>query len=211
MIQLARGAELLHVPAIQNRNAVGQRHRLYLIMGDKDGGGLQPVLQLADIDPHLTAQLCVQIAKRFVHQEHRRIAHDRAPHGNPLTLTARQGPWPPVQQILDAQNGGGLFRRVLALGLADPAQFQAKADVFRNRHMRVKRVVLEHHRNVAVLGRHVIDLGVANEKVAAGWGFKTGDHPQQGRFPAPRRADEHHQFAIPDIKINALDNLHLAE
>ena len=41
--------------------------------------------------------------------------------------------------------------------------------------------------------------------------LEPGDQPQQGGLAATRRADEHHEFAGPDIEVDALDHLDGAE
>jgi transposase len=44
--------------------------------------------------------------------------------------------------------------------------------------MRIKRIVLEHHGNVPMLGMHVIDELVVNPYATVGNFFQTGDHPK---------------------------------
>ena len=53
-----------------------------------DDGGLQPLMQLLDLDPHGDAQLGVEVRKRLVEEEDLRIAHDGPAHGNTLALAA---------------------------------------------------------------------------------------------------------------------------
>jgi hypothetical protein len=45
-----------------------------------------------DLDPHLDAQLGVEVRERLVEQEHLRLAHDGAPDGDALALAARERP-----------------------------------------------------------------------------------------------------------------------
>ncbi len=45
-------------------------------------------MQARDLDPHLDAQLGVEIGERFVEQEHLRLAHDGAADGDALALAA---------------------------------------------------------------------------------------------------------------------------
>ena len=73
--------------------------------------------------------------------------------------------------------------------------------------MRVQRVVLEHHRDVAVLGRLLVDDLAADLELAIGDVLESGDHPQRGRLPASGRADEDHQLAVGDVEIQVLDGL----
>ena len=74
----------------QDRDAIAHGHRLNLVVGDVNGGGAQSPLQSGDLIAGLHPQFRVQVGQRFVHQEHLRSAHDRAPHRHPLALSAGQ-------------------------------------------------------------------------------------------------------------------------
>jgi hypothetical protein len=45
-------------------------------------------VQLLDLGAHLHAQLGVEVRQRLVEQEHLRVAHDGAAHGDALALAA---------------------------------------------------------------------------------------------------------------------------
>ena len=53
------------------------------------------------------------------------------------------------------------------LGLRRAAQLQREAHVGGHRHVRIERVVLEHHGDVALFGRDVVDDAVADADLAA--------------------------------------------
>ena len=72
-------------------------------------------------------------------------------------------------------------------------------------HVRVQGVVLEHHRDVAVAGWHVVDDPVTDRQLAAGDLLQSGDHAECRRLAAPRRADEHHELAVLDDEIERVD------
>ena len=61
----------------------------------------------------------------------------------------------------------GLGMPAVAFGLVDAAHLEAKADVPLHRHGGVKRIGLEHHGDVAVLGVHIVDQALADADVAA--------------------------------------------
>ena len=82
---------------------------------------------------------------------------------------------------------------------------QPERDVLVHREVRVERVALEHHRDVAVARRHVVDDPVADPDRAAGDVLQAGDHPQRGRLAAARRADEDHELAVADVEVEILD------
>ena len=58
---------MLHdAPAVHDDDAVGQSKRFRLIMGDIEGGQIQPLLELLEFDPHSFVELGVEIAQRLV-------------------------------------------------------------------------------------------------------------------------------------------------
>ena len=76
---------------------------------------------------------------------------------------------------------------------------QRERDVVANAQVRVERVALEDHRDVAALRREVVDDTVADPDDAVADVLEAGDHPQRGRLAAPGRADEHHELAVGDL------------
>ena len=79
-----------------------------------------------------------------------------------------------------------------------------KAMLSATRQVRVERVALEHHRDVAVLRRHVVDDAAADRDRAVGDRLEARDHPQRGRLAAARRADEDEELAVLDVEREVL-------
>ena len=73
--------------------------------------------------------------------------------------------------------------------------------------MRIKRVGLEHHRNAALCGWHIVHNRAVNLQFAAGDLFEARNHPQQGRFATARGPDENDQLACLDIKVDMLEHI----
>ena len=121
-------------------------------MGDIDRRGAEPPLQFADLDPHRDAQLGIEVRQRLVEQEHFRLPHDGAAHRDALALAARELPRLAVQHRADFENARGFLDAGLDLGLGHAAVAQAIGHVVVDAHMRIERVILEHHGDVA-LGR----------------------------------------------------------
>ena len=73
--------------------------------------------------------------------------------------------------------------------------------------MRIERVILEHHGDVAIGRLELVDDAPADIDLAAGDGLKPGDHPQQRRLAAAGGADQHAELAVADVEVDALDGL----
>ena len=192
---------------VHHHDAVGQRHRLHLVVGHVDRGGADFLVHLLDLDPHLHAQLGVEVGQRLVEQKHLRVAHDGAAHGDALTLAAGQLLRLAVDQFDDVEHARSLVDTALDLGLRIALQPQPERHVLRNRHVRVERVVLKHHRDIAILWRHVVDDVAADHDVAVGDIFQAGDHPQRGRLAAARRSHQHDKLMVGDVEIDAAHRL----
>jgi hypothetical protein len=76
--------------------------------------------------------------------------------------------------------------------------------------MRVERVGLEDHRQVAVLGVHFVADALVDDELAGGDLLEPGDAAKQRRFSAARRADEHQELAGGDGEVDALEHFGVA-
>ena len=96
--------------------------------------------------------------------------------------------------------------------LSLPVILQAEAQVLLDRHVRIERIGLEHHGDAAVGRLDVVDERLPPiDDLAFGDVFEAGDHPQQRRLSAARRADEDDEFAVGDLEVGAVDDLVGAE
>ena len=90
VVELHRRADLLQHARAHHGHAVAERHGLGLVVRHVDHRGAELLLQPRHLGAHLDAQLGVEVRERLVHQERRRVAHDRAAHGHALALAARE-------------------------------------------------------------------------------------------------------------------------
>lgn len=149
-------------------------------MGNIDRRGFQALVQFLDLGAHLHPELGVKIGQRLVEQENRRIAHDRPPHGNSLALSAGKLAGIARQQRHQPQNLRCALDAGAALSLRNALQHERKRHVLGDGHMRVQRIVLEDHGDVAFLRRNVVDDTLANRDLAPRNLFQARDHPEQG-------------------------------
>ena len=207
VVKLERRADLFHQAVMHDHDAVGERHRLDLIVGDVDGRGLQALMQFLDLGAHGDAKLGVEIRERLVEQENLRITHDRPAHGDALTLPAGELARITVEQKGKSENIGGSLHTLRDLTLRRAAQHEREAHIGGDRHVRVEGVVLEHHGDVALFRRHAIDHALADADFAGGDVLEPRDHAQKRRLAASRRSHQHDELAVVDQDVDAVDDL----
>ena len=189
VVERRRSVDLLEDAVAHHGHAVAERDRLDLVVRDVDGRHLEVALEPRDLGPHLHAQLGVEVRERLVHEERLRLAHDRAAHGDALALSARERARALREHALEPEHLGGVSDSRLDLGSRDLAQLQPERHVLEGRHVRVERVVLEDHRDVAVLRRQVVDDAAADPHGPAGDRLEACHHPQRRGLAAARRPD----------------------
>ncbi len=104
IVEIERSAHLLDDAVMHDDDLVGHGHGLDLVVGHVDGGGLEALVQFLDLGAHLHAQLGVEVGQRLVEEEHLRIAHDGAAHGDALALAAGELARIALEQLFEAQD-----------------------------------------------------------------------------------------------------------
>src|SRR3972149_11267142 len=104
---------------------------------------------------------------------------------------------------------GAVFAPPVDVRLGDLPKLEPEGHVVPDAHMRVQGVALEDHRDVTILGGHVVDDAIADEDGALGDLLKPGDHAQAGGLAAPGRADEDHELSVQDLEGDVADGEHL--
>ena len=85
------GADLDDAAVTHQHDAVGERHRLALVVGDVDGRHAELASGGAELPAHLLAELLVDGRQRLVEEQHARLADDRARQRSLLPGARRQG------------------------------------------------------------------------------------------------------------------------
>ena len=70
--------------------------------------------------------------------------------------------------------------------------------------MGVQGVVLEDHRDIAVLGRNIVDKLAVDVELTLRDFFQTCDHTQRRRFAAAGRTDEDDKFLVGNVEVEFL-------
>ena len=91
----------------------------------------------------------------------------------------------------------------LVLGLA--RDLERKPHVLGDAHVRVERVVLKDHGDVAVLRRDVGHVALADEDATLVDLLEPGEHAERCGLSAAGRADEDEELAIGDVQVELAD------
>ena len=184
---------------------VGECHGFRLVVGHVKHGFADTSLQKRDLLAHARAQFRVKIRKRFIEQENGRIAHQCPTERNALHLPAGQLSRLAVEQMGDVEHPRGLIDTFGDPGRIHAPHAQAERHVVADRFLRIERIVLEHHRDVPVLGLMRGNVAPGDEHLPRGDRLKARNHAQGGRFAAAGRSKQHNQLALFDIQIDAGD------
>ncbi len=196
VVDILRWTQLLQDPARHHSDAIAERHRLHLVVGDVDGRDVHPLVQPLQIPADLHAELGVQVRQRLVQQERRRLTDERPAHRDALPLPAGELRRPPAEEIVEAEHRADAADADADLVLRNLPLLEAEGEVLVHGHVRVQRVVLEHHRDVAVARGDVVDHAVADGDGSGRGLLQAGDHPKRRRLPAPGGSDQDHELAV---------------
>ena len=210
-VQLLGAVALQDVTVSHHRDPLAERHRLGLVVRHVHRRDAEPLVQLRERGAHADAKLRVEVRERLVEQEGLGLPDDRAAHRDALALPARELRRPPVEQVGEAEQFGDVGDAPRDLVLRRPPGAQAVAEVLAHGHVRIERVALEDHGDVARPRREVGDVPVADRDRAAGHVLEPGEQPEQRRLAAARRADEHQELAVADLQGDVVDGLDRAE
>ena len=195
----------------QDDDAVGQGHGFDLVVRDVDGRRTEITVQLGDLDPRLAAQCGVEVGERFVEEEDLRRTHDGTADSDALALAAGEFLRRALQVLGEVEDLGGLADLLFDHRRVGLCELQGKAHVLVHAHVRVERVALEDHRQVALGRRFVGDVASFEVDGAGGGRLEAGDQAQERRFAAARGADEDDELALLDFKIDAFDDARFAK
>ena len=90
LVDLARRRQLQELARAHDGDAVGQRHRLDVVVGDVERGRAEAPDELADLEADVAAERGVEVRERLVEEEDPRLAHDGPAHRDALPLAARR-------------------------------------------------------------------------------------------------------------------------
>jgi hypothetical protein len=196
---------------VENRDPVAHRQGFTLVVRDIDEGDADLALQRLEFFLHLLAQLQVQRPQRLVEQEHRRAVDQRAGQRDALALAARQLAGLARAHLIELHQRQHLLRAPAALGRGDLADHEAVLDVVEYRHVGEQRVVLEHRVDVALVGRHPLDVDAVDGDMARVRLLESGDQAQARGLARAGRPEHGKELAVFDLEADVVHRANLAE
>ncbi len=224
-----RGGELQQRSADHHGHAIGHRQRLGLVVGDVERRHAGAAVQVDDLAAGMHAQVRIEVGQRLVHQEDRGTAHHGAGERHALALAAGHLPRLAVEQVVDPERRRHLAHVALdarnrlapaghqgtekrqAPGARQPPHHQRHGDVLRRRQMRIERVGLEDHRDVAVGGMGRGHVAAGKHDLAAVGRLEPGENAQERALAASGRADQRDELARFRLQRHPLEDLVAAE
>ncbi|MCY1300450.1 hypothetical protein D9M70_500150 [compost metagenome] len=163
--------------------------------------------QFRQFDAHVRPKRRVEVRKWLVEEEDLRLAHDRSPDRDTLTLASGKHPGLLLQALIKVQDACCMLHLRLQLLLGHFFHAKRKGDVLEDGHVRIERVGLEDHGDTTLDRRQVVDAFALDQDVPRAGLIETGYHPEQGRLAATGGPDENDELTVPDFEIDAFQHL----
>ncbi len=167
---------LLQDPFEDQGDLVCQQQSILLIVGDHDGGDAKLTLHLEYEITHLVAQVGVQIAQRFVQQQHARFGDERPCQRYPLLLAAGKLVWTALRNIWQPDEVQHVHDLLPDDVPVHAVHFQPKAYVLLNVHVWEENVLLKDHDGATLFGRHCQHALAIEANVPRRGGEQPGNH-----------------------------------
>ena len=177
------------------------------LMGDIDGRDADLALDFVDFVAHIDAQLGVEVGQGFIKEQDRRFHDQGAGQGHTLLLAAGQLVRRAVAKAFQPDHGHDVVDFPLDFVLRQLFDFQAVGHVVEQIQVGEEGVALEDHGRITFVRRQAVDARVPDIDVAGRGDFKAGDHAQDGRLAAARRAEQGNELAWLDAQVHFLDGL----
>ena len=202
---------LLDASFVEYDDAVGDVHRLLLVVGDQDRGDVHLVVQPPQPCAQVGANLGVEGSEGFVEQQDARLDGQRARERHALALAAAE--LAGVARLVAAQpdDAEQLVDLGADLGLRALADAQSEGDVLAHGHVLEGRVVLEDEADPAPLGGHGGGVLAGDDDAPRVGLLEAGDDAQQRRLPGAAGPEQRRERAVLHLERDVVERAELAE
>lgn len=189
---------------VEHGHAIRHGEGFALVVGHVDHGHAKALVQVLDLHLHVFAQLFIQRAEGFVHQHQLRFEHQRPGQGHPLLLAAGQLRGITLGEGVQLDHAQDALYAITNVALVQAAHGQRERQVFGDRHVREQSVVLEHHADVALVRRHVVDGAPGQQDFPGSRGLEPGEHHQAGGLAGAGWPEQGQEFTFANIRLRSL-------
>jgi hypothetical protein len=120
-------------------------------------------------------------------------------------------PGPPLEEMPDAHARRRFLHRRGDLRRRRADHLQRERDVVEHRHVRIERVALEHHRDVAVARREQRRVGAVEVHEPVGRGLEARNDAQRRRLARTGRPEQREELPRPDLQVDVAQHVRVAE
>ncbi len=175
-------------------------------MRDEDKSDAGGLLDLFELGLHVLAQLEVQRGERLVQQQHLRTVHERAGDGHALLLSAGEAGDAALLKAGEGDELEHLVDLLLDLGPGYALFPQREGDVLKDVQMGEEGVALENGVDVALVGRHVLDVLAEEDDIALIGALKARDQAQRRGLAAAGGTQQRQKLVVIDIEIDIVQH-----
>ncbi|MND58600.1 hypothetical protein D3C80_497670 [compost metagenome] len=175
---LTRRRRLFDAAVIHDDDDVGQRHGLFLAVGDVNEGDAQRRLQLLQLGAHTDLEKGIERRQRLIQQKGFGIGDQSARQRHTLLLPAGKLGGTTAGIGLKLHQLQHLKRLGAARFLVHALHLEAESDIVDEIEMRKQGIGLEHHRRAAFCGRQIGNHQIAKPDITAGNALVAGNHSE---------------------------------
>src|SRR3989454_2286711 len=210
VIHLERRRRLLERAVAEDRDTVGHRHRLGLVVSHVHHCDAHLAVDALELDLHLLPQFLVERSERLVQQEHVRVEDEAPGERDALLLAAGQLARMLIGEPAQPDKVEDLVHALRLLRARKRAHAQRKGDVALDRHVGKQGVVLEDDADVALVWLAARQILAAELDDAAAGLLEARDHHQRRRLPRAARAEQGEELALVDLEADPVDGVDAA-
>src|SRR5262245_2410704 len=211
IVNLIGRADLFEVSFIQDRDAITQLQRLFLIVSDEDRRHLYLAQQRADFPAQVNSGLGVERPERLIKKQYLRFVSQGARDRHALLLSAGKLPWIFFAVLFQLDQLDQIIDGLSSFFAWAVPNFESVGDVLFHRHPRKPSISLEDDADATFTRREIGDVLAMQDHITAVRLFQPGDDSQDGRLPASGSAQQHQRFAFRHVKTDVLEYAHFLE
>src|SRR5579859_6649533 len=210
-INFAWRSDLLERTIAEQRDTIGKRHGLVLIVGDKEKSNADFALQRFQFALHLFAKIGVERGERLIEQQELRTINQRASERDALLLPAAEGRGPRIGEAAHLHHAQSLFHAAGDFRFWGGLDSQAVRHVFANVQVREERIILKDGVHAALVWGKRVQALAAHPDFSGRRLLEAGDQPEQRGLARATLTQQREEFTSGNLQRNIFEDLRDAE